>query len=184
MKKIELAFATLFLLLPFVFLNLGKWMDVTEKPVKSDIIVCLGGGTIDRVKKSIEILNAGYAQENVFLLLGESNYNQPYIRKNYPKLPIVIEERPKKTSEEIRFIKKYMKKNGYKSALIVTDPPHTRRASLLISLISIEGDNDMTFIMVGSDVPWWDRERYWDNKKARNFVKHEIIRTLGSFFVY
>ncbi|MCK5536878.1 MAG: hypothetical protein KAI79_08625 [Bacteroidales bacterium] len=83
MKKIILSIISLFLLLIFVFLNSGIWIDVTEKPVKSDIIVCLGGGTIERVKKSIELLNGSYAQKDVFLLIGESWYTQPYITKNH-----------------------------------------------------------------------------------------------------
>ena len=180
MRKIVFGFVTFFLLLLFVFLNLGKWMDVTEKPVKSDIIVCLGGGTIERVEKSIELLKEGYARQDVFLLLGESGYNQPYIAKNYPNIDIVIDEHPKNTQEEVSFIKKYMKAHGYKSALIVTDPPHSRRVSLLTSLISVEGDDHMTFRMIDSGVVWWNRENYYDNERARGFVKHEIIKILYS----
>ncbi len=176
MRMLVYKLIILLLLPPFVFLNLGKWMDVTERPVKSDIIICLGGGTIDRVKKSIELLEKGYSRQNIFILLGESWYNQPYIKKKYPKLQVVIDERPKSTAEEMRFIKQYMKKNGYKSALIVTDPPHTRRASLFLSLVSIGSDNDMTFKMVGSGVSWWDAEHYWDNKRSRGTVIREIIK--------
>ena len=153
-------------------------MDVTEKPVKSDIIVCLGGGTIERVKKSIELFEKGYAGKQVFLLIGETWYNQPYIKKNHPDIPIVIDEDPKNTKEEILFIKQYMKKNGYKSALIVTDPPHSRRVSLLTSRLSAEGDETMTFRVIGSDVKWWDRENYYKNERARGFVGHESIKVL------
>ena len=164
------------LLLTFIFLHLGKWIDVTEKPVKADIIVCLGGGTIDRVKKSIELLEGGYADKQLFLLLGESWYNQPYIKKNHADIPIVIDEGPKNTREEILFIKKYMKEHACTSALIVTDPTHSRRFSLLTSLISVEGDENMTFHMVASGVKWWDREYYYRHKVARDHVKWEMIK--------
>ncbi len=184
MKKIVFIFVIFLLLLIFVGLNLGKWIDVTEKPVKSDIIVCLGGGTIDRVKKSIELLEQGYAGKQVFLLIGESWYNQPYIAKNHPNIPLVIDEGPKNTKEEVLFIKQYMKKHSYKSALIVTDPPHSRRVSLLTSLISVEGDEGMTFRMIGSGVKWWDKENYYENKRARSSVEHEIMGILYSFFTY
>ena len=176
MNKIELSFAIFFLLLPFIFLNLGKWMDVTEKPVKSDIIVCLGGGTIDRVKKSIKLFNEGYAQKKLFLLLGESWYNQPYIKKNYPKLPIVINERPKNTVEEIRFIRKFMGKHNCKIALIVTDPPHSRRVTLLNSLASAGDHKALDFHIVGSGVKWWNREHYWSNERARRTAVREFLK--------
>ncbi len=178
MKKIIFSVIFFLLLLAFVFLNLGKWIDVTEKPVKSDIIVCLGGGTIDRVKTSIKLLEQGYAGNQIFLLIGESWYNQPYIKKNHPGIPIVIDEGPKNTKEEVLFIKKYMKKHSYKSALIVTDPPHSGRVRLLTSLLSVEDDENMTFRMIGSDVKWWDREHYYNNERARGSVWHESIRIL------
>ena len=184
MKKIVFGFVTILLLLYFVFLNIGKWIDVTEEPVKSDIIVCLGGGTIDRVKKSIELFEEGYAGKQVFLLLGESWYNQPYIKKNYPAMHILIDESPKNTKEEVLFIKKYLKKHGYRSALIVTDPPHSRRVSLLTSLLSVEGDENMTFHLVGSPVKWWDRECYYENERAKSFAGHEIKGILYTLFTY
>ncbi len=178
MNRVVFVLIALLLFLSFVFLNLGKWIDVTEKPVKSDIIVCLGGGTIDRVKKSIALLDDGYADKQVFLLLGESWYNQPYIKKNYPDMNIVIDEDPKNTEEEVLFIKKYMKQYSYKSALIVTDPPHSARVSLLSSLLSVEGDENMTFSYISSGVEWWNKEYYYKNKRARDSVWHESIRML------
>jgi len=184
MKKVVFGFVAFLLLLTFVFLNLGKWVDVTEKPVKSDIIVCLGGGTIERVKKSIELLERGYARKHLFLLIGESGYNQPYIAINHPDIPIVIDEHPKNTQEEVLFIKKYMKKHGYKSALIVTDPPHSRRVSLLTSLISVEGDETMTFRMIDSGVVWWNRGNYYNNTFARVYVKHEMIKIAYNCIAY
>ncbi len=39
MMKIVFSFIIFLLLLLFVFLNLGKWIDVTEKPLKADIVV-------------------------------------------------------------------------------------------------------------------------------------------------
>ena len=175
MKKMAFGFIVLLSLLIFVFLNMGKWIDVTEEPVKSDIIVCLGGGTIERVKKSIELLKGGYAEKQAFLLLGESWYNQPYIKKNHPDMNIMIDESPQNTKEEVLFIKEYMKKHKYKSALIVTDPPHSGRVKLLTSLISVEGDENMTFHLIASEVKWWDAEEYYKSKRARGFVMHEVM---------
>ncbi len=176
MLKIIFSFTAILTLFIFIFLNLGKWIDVTEKPVKSDIVVCLGGGTIDRVKKSIELLEEGYADK--FLLLGESWYNQPYIKKNYPDLVVEIDESPKNTKEEVLFIKQYMNKHGHKSALIVTDPPHSGRVSLLTSLVSVENDENMIFHIISSDVKWWNKEHYYKNERARHSVGHESIRIL------
>ena len=184
MGKMVFVLIALFLLFSFVGLNLGKWLDVTEKPVKSDIIVCLGGGKIDRVKKSIELFEEGYAGKQVFFLIGESWYNQPYIKTNHPDMNIVIDEGPKNTKEEVLLIKRYMKEHGYNSALIVTDPPHSRRVSLLTSLISVEGDEALKFHLAASPVKWWDSEHYYGNKRARIYVEHEIKGILYTLLTY
>jgi len=171
-------------MLILIFLNQGKWVDVTEKPVKSDIIVCLGGGTIERVKKSIELLEGGYADKQVLLLIGESWYNQPYIKKNHPDIPILIDEGPKNTKEEVLFIKEYMKKHSYQSALIVTDPPHSGRVKLLTSLVSVEGDDTMKFSFIASSVKWWNAEEYYKNERMRRAVWHETKGILYTLFTY
>ena len=184
MRKVFWSFTILAVLMAFAWLNLGRFLDVTEAPVKSDIIVCLGGGTVDRVKRSIALLKEGYAKKEVFLLIGESWYNQPYIKKNHPDINIVIDEGPKNTKEEVLFIKKHMKAHGYKSALIVTDPPHSRRVRLLTSLVNIEGDEAMRFHIAGSDVEWWNREHYYKNERAIGTVKNESIKILYSVAAY
>ena len=177
MKKFEIGFFVLFIMLPSLLLNYGKWIDATEKPAKSDIIVCLGGGTYQRVIKSKELLDAGYTKKNLVLLVGEAGYNDRYVRKNFPDLPTVVDERPKSTAEEISFIKQYMKKHNYTSALIVTDPTHSRRVRLLCSLIP-SGDAMQKFDIVSSGVEWWNAECYWCNKQSKTRVKSETIRIL------
>ena len=178
MRVFKIVFTILFLVVPFVLLNYGKWIDATEEPVKSDIIICLGGGTHHRTVRSKELLYAGYAKENYILFVGEeARYNTRKIKKSYPKLPTVIDESPKNTVEEIRFIKQYMEKNNHKSALIVTDPTHSRRVKLLCSLIPL-GDVTQKFHIVSSEVEWWSVECYWCNKRSWKLVKSESIRIL------
>lgn len=177
-KMLKIAFFILFMLIPFTLLNYGKWLDATEKPVKSDIIVCLGGGTYQRLIRSKELLDAGYAEKNLILLVGEANYNERYVEKHYPDLPTIVDERPKNTAQEIRFVKEFLKEHNYKSALIVTDPPHSRRASLLASLILVGDDRTLHLHFVDSGVRWWNREQYWKNKKSWGFVKAETLRII------
>ena len=178
MRVFKIVFAILFLVAPFVLLNYGKWIDATEEPVESDIIICLGGGTHHRTIRSKELLYAGYAKENYILFVGEdAKYNTRNIKKRYPKLPTVIDESPKNTVEEIRFIKQYMEKHHYKSALIVTDPTHSRRVRLLCALIS-SGNVTQKFHIVSSEVEWWNAECYWCNKRSRKLVNSESIRIL------
>ena len=184
MKKALFYSLLWFVLLPLAFLNYGKWIDVTAEPIEADIIVCLGGGTVERVKKSIALVEQGYAKNDVFLLLGESWYNQPYIRRNHPAMKVEIEDSPTNTKEEVLFIKKYMLEHGYKNALVVTDPPHSRRVNLLNAILSVKGDDEITFHMIDSDVTWWHKEKYYDHKHSGNNVMTETVKIVYSVVVY
>ena len=159
----------------FVFLDAERWLDVTEEPVRSEIVACLGGGTTERVEKSIEMVEKGYA--DTMLLLGESWYNQPYLKRHKGNIVVEIDERPKNTEEEIRFIVNYMKKHRYKSVLIVTDPPHSARVKVLLWHY---GEKGQQYRILGSDVSWWNADDYYRNAKARSFVWHEMVKVVYS----
>ena len=165
-------------------LNLGRILDVTESPTKSDVIVCLGGGTVERVKKSVQLLQEGYSERNVFLLMGESWYNRPYIAKHFPDVNVTVDEAPENTLEEVLAVKTFMRKHGYRSAVIVTDPPHTRRVRLLLSLTGVGGGEAMTFRVVGTEAEWWDRAHYFTNARARQDALYEAAAIAHALLLY
>lgn len=171
MQKILIGFLLSLILVVFIFLNLGKWIDVSEKPHKANIVICLGGGTVERVKKSLKLLNEGYASK--ILLLGESWYNQPYLKAHRERYFVDIDESPQNTQDEMYTIQKYMHTHHYSSAIIVTDPPHTRRVKLLASQV-LEDDSNITLYMVGTDVSWWNKFTYYRNARALKFVWYEV----------
>lgn len=174
MKKLTAVLLFFLLVATLVVLDAGRFVDVTQTPRKSDIIVCLGGGTTARVDKSMQLLAAGYASRKTVLVMGESWYNHPYIQKYYSDVNIVIDEHPKDTVQELLAVKKYMLENALDSAVIVTDPPHSGRVRLLLSLLEDESDRGLRFTVVGSNVAWWDKAHYYRNAKARKVVLHEL----------
>ncbi|BAF72468.1 hypothetical protein [Sulfurovum sp. NBC37-1] len=73
----------------------------------------------------------------------------------------------------MRYLHAFMKERGYRSALIVTDPPHSRRFSLLNTIM---GDKTITLHFAGSGVKWWDREHYYRNETARKYAMIEVLK--------
>ena len=59
-----------------------------------------------------------------------------------------------------------MIENQCTSVIIVSDPPHTKRIKYLLSKIHEANDEYLNFILVKSEVTWWDKETYYENKKA------------------
>ena len=173
-----------FLFVPWTFLNYGYWIDTTQDPVESDVIVCLGGGTVERLNKAVEIFNKGYSRSRSVILLGESYDTQAYLAKTYPDTTIEQHHEPKNTKEEVLYIKHYMLKHGYKTALVVTDPPHSRRVSVLNSVVSVKGDSDLVLRMVSSEVAWWKAKKYYDDERSGETVLTETMRILYSILCY
>lgn len=171
--------------LPVIFFfNLGKYLDVTQQPLKADIIVCLGGGSLERIQKAGLLYEEGYATKDALLLVGDAEANIEYMRTYKPELGFVFDLEPENTGEEIYAVKRYMKAHGYKQALIVTHPSHSRRVSLLTSLISVEGDEEMSFRVIDSGVTWWDEERYYQNEIGRNAAMSEAVKLVYNFIGY
>lgn len=175
----------LFLLLLIVlFFNVGNYIDVTEKPVKSDLIACMGGGDIERAQKSVWLHKQGYSKKNMLIMTGNTDDYIAYIKKYASNLKLVQNRKIKNTADEVLFIKKYMLKHDYKTVIIISDPPHTRRIRILTKLISIEGDEKFSYVFVDDDVSWWDRNKYYQNKIAFRFALGEVLKIPYTYFYY
>lgn len=184
MKKVLLIVLFWFIFVPWAFLNYGTWIDATSKPLKSDIIVCLGGGTVERLDRCVELFRKGFSKSESVMLLGESYDTKEHLETTYPHTPIVQHHAPKNTKEEVLYLKKYMLKHGYKNALLVTDPSHSRRVLLLDFVLSVDGDAALTLAVVSSKVTWWKAKRYYDDKRSGETVFSETVRILYSILCY
>jgi len=178
-----LLFILLIFFLIFSFFNFGKYIDISMKPKQVDIVVSLNEG-IERVNKSLEVIKQGYVKKNILLLTYKRKTHIDYILKKIPTIHLVFTSKPFNTAEEIRFIKQYMLKHHYTSAMIISDPPHTRRIEILTKLIHIKGDDMLKFIIVGSNVKWWNAKSFYKSKKSFRFVVTELLKIPYTYIWY
>ena len=99
-----------FILLILFFLNLGNFLDISQEPRKTELIVCLGGGEKNlRIEKSISI----YQNGNLLLITGGTEFTikNPmkddrisYLAK-YPNIKFEYNPSLKNTADELIFIK-------------------------------------------------------------------------------
>jgi uncharacterized SAM-binding protein YcdF (DUF218 family) len=165
-------------------------MDVTQVPSRSDIIVCLGGGYVERINKTIWLYKEGFANKILFTGSGIGTLNSedkigfwktPYfVEHGVAKRDIVFLKNMKNTYVEIKAIKEYMLKQGYKKVLIVSDPPHSKRIQYLAELFQYH-KNNLDVKIIGSDVLWWNN-KYVDSFRSFWEATKEII-ALGYYYV-
>lgn len=173
----------------FIILNLGKFLDISEEPKKSDIIVSLGGGDLDRIKKSIDLYNKDFSTKKILILTGiNDNINDPRIKYiktiNTSEINIIEIFDTKNTYEEMVFIKTFLIEKNYTSAIIVSDAPHSRRINYLLNTIKVKNSSNLEFNIVSSSAKWWNKETYYKNIRAKVFASSELIKLLFSYVRY
>lgn len=189
MKLVKYLIFTFFCFLAifiFIFLNLGKYLDITSEAKKSDIIITLGGGSLERLKESILLQNKSFITKNILILTGDDRSKKEkaqnkedkrikYIKDNkIQSINIIHNPNLKSTIEEIVYIKNFMKRNNYKKAIIVSDPPHSRRISIILKHLVKKDSLEFTFAKINSE--WWNKNTYYKNKRALKFAINELFK--------
>ena len=177
-------------------LNAGKILDISQKPQKADIIVVLGGDWLGfRVKKALTVYLDGFLQKNKIVVNGcqqiflkqkgrvyrtEASYLLAHgVAAKNIDTPNICGN----TMDEVEWTKRYMLEHKYRSLIIVTDPPHTRRVRMLTKIAGYS-KNGIKVIFVGADVPWWNRAKYYEDMQALRYVVFETIKIPFNYLSY
>lgn len=117
-------------------LALLAWPDLVpvsffEAPIPqsvepADAIVYLGGDTRFREQKSLGLLREG--KGNFLLITGENGFTTRRLQALLPSYQRVVEPSATSTWENAQFSRPLLRAHGAKSAILVTDWWHTRRA--------------------------------------------------------
>ena len=177
-----------FILLVLFFLNLGNFLDISQEPKKAELIVCLGGGkNLIRIKKAVSI----YQDGSLLLVTGGTIFKEKdslkdnrilYLSK-YSNIQYQYNLSLKNTAAEIFYIKEIVKKNNFKSVTIVSDPYHTKRIEILANLFNLKKPG-FDLNIVGSDLNWWDRSNYYNDRRAIKAAFTELIKIPYNFIKY
>jgi len=196
MHKIVIIILLLSSVLVVLFLNLGRFIDVTQPPQKVDLIVSLGGDSGCRMHKAVSLYEKGFSTSKKFLYTGDdsiskrlefSQSKQQYLihhglhRKNriYVDTTLITN-----TMEEVYFVKQYMLARHYHSVMFVSHPHHSRRIATLAGLIADYAASGLEFEVVSCEPNWWDRQHYYTNKTAIKATLREMAKLLYNVVKY
>lgn len=154
-KFILVALSILFVL--YICCNaIGIWEYAKiDETCEADVAIILGAGTNDgevtpvfreRIHHGIWLYHNGYVKKLIFTGgYGKGNkQSDSATAKEYacslgiPETDILIEEKSVITQENINYAKSLMEENNLKTALIVSDPLHMKRAMLMAKDAGIE----------------------------------------------
>lgn len=169
--------------------NLGYLFDITTEPIKSDIILCLGGDKTDKIRIALELFQNNYSLKNKIII---TDKYQEMIDKKISLLKkeglkeenIISNVSTLNTYDELKFIKKYMIENNYKSVVIISVKPHSRRIEMLINNFIHFSNENITYSLVGPNSDWWEKKQYYNNKKAILFIINETFKIIYNYIYY
>ena len=168
----------------FAFANAGYWLQAPGKvPSPAAAIAVLGGDEGDRSTKALELYQAGYAPLLVLTGLEHGSAAPPPAltwrasfleARGVPKFAIRFELEARNSYTEAVQLLALMRKEGWRTLIVVSDPPHMRRLAWTWSRV-FEGSG-LNYVLVASDPDWWEPGNWWREEKSGQFVITEYIK--------
>ena len=177
---------------------LGGYLIVEHPPKRSDLIVCLGGGNIERGLATAEAFEKGLGRW-IFLSREALPDGYKYLQGkgvSYPQsidllisllgdlgVPpsaFIVPDKPvKSTFDEANAVKRLSKERGYRSLILITSPTHSRRAWLTYR--EVFGGGGVRIIMRPSHYSDFHPEDWW---KKRRYIRQVIIEYRKLIFYF
>jgi uncharacterized SAM-binding protein YcdF (DUF218 family) len=169
--------------------GLGRYLVIEHPSEKSDLIVCMGGGNIDRGLATADAYKEGLSS-NIYIskeklhdgyeLLEEKSIKYPeegdllerlLLDLGVPGSAIIRSNLEADNSwDEARLIRDEVEKRGFKSIIIITSPTHSRRCWLTFRKV-FEG-TDVRVLSLPSKYSKFNVEAWW---KDRSYLRDVLI---------
>jgi uncharacterized SAM-binding protein YcdF (DUF218 family) len=186
MKKIILV--SIFVLSAFaiwVGASLGIYLSSPAQALqKADLLVLLGGDSGTRSLLGAQLFSEGYAPRILLTGLdsGEKDIlpyylhwrSQVLIARGVPQDKILFDKASMNSWQEAEHTLAIMKIKGWKSVLIVSDPPHMRRLNWVWKTTFEK--SGLEYSLVASSPSWWNPKRWWSDERSAKFVLSELIK--------
>lgn len=187
----KIIFLLFFLIIIYILGNAASiyFYGNKDESRKADVAVVLGAGLVpegvspvfrERINHGIDLYRAGLVKK-IIITGGYSEgspYSDSYVSKLYavsngvPAEDVLIEERSTVTEENLLYAKQIMDENGYKTAILVSDPLHMKRA------MRIAENCGMT--VYSSPTP---TSMYQSTGKKIRFLAREVFYYIGYKFM-
>ncbi|MDA8414141.1 MAG: YdcF family protein [Desulfobacteraceae bacterium] len=167
------------------FLNAGVFLSAPAQPPKAaDVMVILGGDAGARTLKGIDIYKIGFVQRIVLTGLdeGEPGAQRYYINwrsrmmidAGVPQQALEFDAVSRNSFEEAQNTLNRARLAGWKTVLVVSDPPHMLRLKWVWG--KVFNNTGITYVLIEAVPSWWSPRHWWKNEISTKFVVSEYIK--------
>lgn len=191
LKYLLLLFLLFGTLAGVLFAGLGYLVSwPASAPQKADVLVVLGGDDGLRVRKGAELYRNGYASHIILTGIDARYYRRSHpnwrerrmMEAGIPRRVLKVDTRSATTWEEAVNTAETMDRNGWKRAIVVSDPPHMLRLRHTWSK-AFEGSS-RSFVLVATKPSWWHPLFWWQDPLCYRFVISEVKKNLFYSIMY
>lgn len=165
--------------------RVGYWLEAPGQPPRhADAIAVLGGDEEgERAVRAIAIYREGYAplfvvtglERGVAPVPAELNWRIEMLEAGgVPRSAMRFERGPYNSITEAEILRDLMRKEGWRTIIVVSDPPHMRRLSWMYA--DVFGSTGLEYVLVASRPDWWRAGEWWRVERSGQFVLQEIIK--------
>ena len=163
----------------------GHWLESpSQAPRRADAIAILGGDEEgERATRAVVLYREGYAptlvltglQQGVAPIPAGLNWRAEFLEAGgVPRSAMRFELQARNSYTEAVQLLALMRKEGWRTLIVVSDPPHMRRLSWMYADV-FEGSG-LDYVLVASRPDWWKPGDWWRDEKSGQFVIQEIIK--------
>ena len=172
-------------MLAIVATEAGHWLEAPlQSPRHADAIAILGGDEDgERASRALSLFRESFApivvltglQRDSKAVPAALNWRAEFLEtQGIPKTSIRFELEARNSYTEAEQLLALMRKEGWRTLIVVSDPPHMRRLAWTWARV-FEGSG-LSYVLVASKPDWWDAGRWWRDEKAGQFVITEYIK--------
>ena len=181
---------------------LGETLVAEDEPVKSDVIVVLMGGGLDRMYEAVDLYKGGYGER----ILMVRNYQPGYEEADAQGIAVTRESEMVKsaamqldvpeedililpgdarsTQEEALAVKKYLQAHAEVDSLIIaTSPTHSARAKKIFQWAMEDLDREVRVISCPSSYVEFDAAHWWRDREDAGQVFLEHVKMINFYLL-
>ena len=161
-----------------------------QEAVPADALFVLGGSAGDRELQAAEIYRRGLVKTFVVTGMEDAIPEVELIERHWrayllkrvgvPAEAIVTDAGSSNSDEEAALGLRLARERGWRTVLVLSDPPHMRRLSVIWGRAFAGSGIEVHF--VPSRPKWWVPDRWWTSRKSAQFLVSEYIKLVYTVF--
>jgi len=160
----------------------GKLIYKKDDLKPADAIVVLSGEENERVEYAVYLFREDWAKKDRLIMSGGPlvwRHSWASLMKEHaeylgiPGKNILLEDKSRTTEENARYTKEILRKNDYKSLILVTSPYHSRRAAIIFQKVL---GKEIKVLSAPVEDSWFKFSDWWKRRRDRAAVFSEYSK--------